>query len=160
MIYRKLLFVALLVLPIFAQAAKSLSEHDVQGLLNKADMAVSEKDINLMAETASEHAVYVYHVSLDGESRSSRSSRDEYLNNLRRGWSEYENYEYVRTDTKITLESDSKATVNMVVTEYITIDGQNVQAVTNETITVEVVRGKALITKVVGYVKLEIMTMT
>lgn len=152
--------VSLLALPMFAQASKSLNEQDVRELLQKTDMAVMQHNINLMAETASDNAIYVYHVRLDGASRSTRANKAEYLNSLRRGWSEYKNYEYSRNSAKITIESPQKATVSSKVTEFLTIDGQDLQAVTRETVTVEVVNGHPLITKVVGYVKVDYLTGT
>lgn len=159
--FKNFMFVALLAVPMFAHAAtKALTQEDVERILHQVDEASMQKDVNLLAEIASEKAVFVYHVSLDGESRSSRATKSEYLSNLRRGWSEYQSYEYVRNNASISIDNPKKATVKTVVTEYITIDGQSIEAVTHETVTIEIVRGKPLITKVVGYVNLELMTIT
>jgi hypothetical protein len=78
-------------------------------------------------------------------------SKQQYLQSLEDGWKQSEDYKYSIENMKISVENANKALVTADVKESMTMQGQHIEATTQEETTVELIGDSPLITKIVGY---------
>ncbi len=131
--------------------ADALSKETVQALISKSDQAISKKDIAALASLISETAK----ISLSMPTASGRQvtnlSKAGYINSLRQIWPLASNYNYRRENLNISLEN-GKAIVSADVAESMVLHGQYMSSTSSETVTIELVDGKPLITRMEGEV--------
>ncbi|MGH7480300.1 MAG: hypothetical protein ACREJ8_12050, partial [Candidatus Methylomirabilales bacterium] len=63
-------------------------------------------------------------------------------------------YEYKKTNVKITLSGPARAVVTATVSETVTVQGQTIRSTSTETAVIELVGGKPMITSVVANVQM------
>lgn len=132
--------------------AGGLTEQTIQQMLGKMDKAIQEKDAQGVVDLMSPDVSITMNISMGGRQQSVRINRDQYLQSLKEGWAAYEDYKYQRSNLKIEIaEGSKKAVVKADILESMAIDGQVVQATTREESMVELINGKPLFTKLVGY---------
>ncbi len=94
------------------------------------------------------------HVELRGKKWLEKQSKEEYLQMLTKGWKVFSDYKFARSNTSIFIKN-GEAFVTSNVEEYVRFQQQRMKSTSQQEVTVEVIRGKPLITKMVSYVKAE-----
>ena len=127
----------------------SLTEEIVRGVISELDSATENMDADPFSDALSDDVKIVITINMQGQSQVIRPSKKEYIVMLEEGWTEASNYEYTRTNLKIDIQGN-KAFITAIIRESMTVRGRNMNARTHEKVTMELINGKPLITKVVG----------
>lgn len=135
---------------ITTSAASELTEDAVKNIILKVDSAVSTLNAQKVADTMSSNVEITMYMSIQGKNQVIRPSKKEYLAMLQQGWDMYKNYKYNRSSLEIHIKNN-KALVTAHVNESMTVQGQQISAESKEEVTIELVGGNPLITKVTGY---------
>ena len=149
----KLVKVCFLAFSLFASAisfASDLTEESVKSVLSKIDNAVANLNANEVSKVLSDNVIITINITMQGQTQVMRPSKQEYIAMLEEGWAMYENYKYSKSNVKIKIQG-RKAFISADVRESMTVQGQNIAGESKEEITIELINGKPLITKVVGY---------
>lgn len=132
--------------------ANELTEAAVRALVDQVDRGAAEKNAALVAGALSDNAVITLNFTVKGQSAPPMAmSKEQYVQSLKEGWSQSENYQYRVENLKITLVSGTQALVTADVKETLTMQGQTIESTTQEETTVELVGGKPRITKIIAY---------
>ncbi len=146
----KVFFLVIYTMASLAATASELTEESVKAIIAKADNAASTLNANGISNVMSKNAIIVMNINMKGKEHVLKPSKQEYIAMLQQGWSTYKNYKYTKSDVVIKIEG-KKALVTANVKESMTVQGQNVSGESKEELTIELVNGKPLITKVIGY---------
>jgi hypothetical protein len=149
----KFLFLVCSLLASAAAFAADLSKAAIHDMLATVDAGIANKNAHGIEKLFSDRATITMHVNAGGQSRTATISKAEYFKTLRQGWGMYDDYQYNRSNLKIDLQG-RKAVVSDTIRETITTRGHKLTATTDEEVTVELVNGKPLITKVEGYTRM------
>ena len=144
--------VILTTLTIFAGVctAASLDEKTVVGILQTLDQAVLDKNIQPFENLISPNAdIKVYLGGPKGEVK--KFSKKEYIDALKQGWQNPQDYTYKRTSIKTRFSDDKrKAFIKSTVKESLTVKGQTVASTSEEEMTIELVNDTFVITKMIA----------
>lgn len=131
-----------------AATLKELTRANIETFLASIDTAIEARDVSAIeAVLAPDLKVFVTNVpSADGPQKI-EMSRDEYVKSMKENFAVAEAYKYSRSKLAIEiLDGGQKAIVKDMVTEDVTVQGQKIHSVTNETTTIELRDGKPLLT--------------
>ena len=127
----------------------SLTGEIVRGVISELDAATENMDADPFSDALSDDVKIVITINMQGQSQVIRPSKKEYIVMLEEGWAAASNYEYTRSNLKIDMQGN-KALVTAIIRESMTVRGRNLNTRTFEKVTMELIDGKLLITKVVG----------
>jgi len=145
------LFSILIYMVIFSTAnADDLTKQNVNVFLVSIDKAAVMKNANIISDTLSENVVIIINMTMEDKKQIMKLTKKDYVSILKRGWSIYKNYKYTRTNINIKIKNN-KAFVTSNIKESMTIEGKNISGSSKEETTIELIDGKLLITKLVGY---------
>jgi hypothetical protein len=130
--------------------ASGLTEESVKQLISRVNNAVNKLNAQEVASVLAENVKVTVHIRTKGSSQVMNLSKQEYLAALQQGWAMSTNYKYARTNTVIKIQGE-KALVSSLVKESMMVQGQSVSGNSKEEVTIELVRGKPLVTNVTAY---------
>ena len=131
--------------------AGQIDKATINSMLSEIDAAAQNKDASVVVKYISPDAKIVMYINVNGQKQVLKVTRAQYLDMLQQGWAVASNYKYQRNNTRIKiLDGGSRAVVTASVVESMTIQGQTVKGTSKEKSTIELVNGKAMITKLVG----------
>lgn len=100
------------------------------------------------------HWVYdvmiIMNINMQGQKHVMKPGKTEYISMVQQGWSSYSNYTYSKSDVVIKMQGDKSFVTNNV-SESMTVQGSKMSGESKEEVTIELVNGKPLITRKVGY---------
>lgn len=131
-------------------SAATLTEAAVKEFIEKVDHAAVTLNANEISDALSNDAVIIMNIKMQGQDHVMKPSKNEYITMLQQGWSTYENYKYAKSNVIIKIQGNI-AFVTANVKESMTVQGKDVTGESKEEVTIELINGKPLITKVVGY---------
>lgn len=131
-------------------SAAGLTNKSVEAVLAQIDNAANTLDANAVASVMSDDVSITMNISMQGKSQVLKPSKQEYIAMLQQGWAMYQDYKYKRSNVKIDLQGN-KAVVSADVSESMTVQGQTLAGVSKETVTIEVINGKPMVTRIVGH---------
>ncbi len=130
--------------------AGELTESSVKAFTEKVVSAILTKDTSKISDAMSDNVLIIINVNMQGENHVMKPAKKEYLSMLQQGWDMYKNHKYKQSNMVIKIEGN-RAIVTADISESMTVQGKEMSAETKEETTIELVNGKPLITKVVGY---------
>lgn len=133
--------------------ASELTEESVKHVISAVDNAVNTLNADEVAKTLSSNVSITMNIDIQGQKQVLKPSKREYISMLQQGWAQYKNYKYHRSNVRIKIHNN-KAFVTADISESMTIQGQNISGTSKEEVTIELVDGEPLITKVTGYVSM------
>ena len=147
----KSVFFATLVLLSGTIQAGQIDKAMINSMLSEIDAAAQKKDPAVVVKYISPDAKITMHINAGGQKQVLKVTRAQYLELLQQGWTMSSNYQYQRSNTRIKImDGGNKAIVTANVTESMNIQGQTVKGTSQETSTIELVNGRAMITELVG----------
>ncbi len=144
-----LVFISLATVIACSSSYDSLTEELVRSVISELDDATENMDANVFSDALSDDVKIVITMNFRGQSEVIRPSKQEYIVMLEEGWAAASNYEYTRSNLTIDMQGN-KALVTAIIRESMTVRGRNMNTRTFEKVTMELIDGKPLITKVVG----------
>ncbi len=130
--------------------AGELTESSVKALMEKVESAALTKDTSKISDVMSDNILIILNVNMQGENHVMKLAKKEYLSRLQQGWDMCKNYKYKQSNMVIKIEGN-RAIVTADSSESMTVQGKEVSGESKEETTIELVNGKPLITKIVGY---------
>lgn len=130
--------------------AGEITKSNVEAIIKKVDSAILTLDANKISDSMSDNIVIIMNVTMEGKKHVIKPSKKEYLAMLQQGWDIYKNYTYKKSNIVIKIEGN-RAVVTSDVSESMTVNGKKMSGESKEEITITLINGKPLITKVVGY---------
>jgi hypothetical protein len=149
----KAIFLLLSLVVATSSHGAGLTEETVKQVISRIDKAVNDQNANALANELSNDVSIKLNISMKGRKQAMTASKRQYISMLEQSWAKYSDYKYSRSDVKINIK-DNKAFVSAVVQESMTVQGQNVSGSSTEEVTIEMVNGKPLITKVLAHISL------
>jgi hypothetical protein len=134
--------------------AQQLDEQTVLKLVSEVDHVISKKDASALARFLSDNLTVVADVHASGQAQKLTMNKATYIESLRQAWAVGSDYEYKRTNTRITLSGPAKAVVTATIFETVTVQGQTIRSTSTETAVIELVGGTPMITSVVANVQM------
>lgn len=129
--------------------AGDLSKPHVREVIRAVERATNDLDVEALALTMADDVVIEFDITMLGESKVVRASKDEYVEVLAETWSRIDQYNYSRSDTRIKMVGDH-AIVSARVHESMVIDGHHVDGTSKEKVVIRMIAGQPKITKVYG----------
>jgi hypothetical protein len=148
-----LLWFVLLLAP-HTSVAQQLDEQTVLRLVSEVDHVISKKDANALAGYLSDNLTVIANVHASGQAQRLTMNKSSYIESLKQGWAVGSDYEYKRTNTKITLSGPAKAVVTATIFETVTVQGQTIRSTSTETAVIELVGSTPMITSVVANIQM------
>ena len=130
--------------------ASALTEENVRQLIARIDNAVNALDANALAKEFSNDVAITLHINIQGHEQIMRPSKNEYIALLEQAWAQFSNYKYSKSNLRIDMRG-GKAIVSALVHESMTIQGRELSGSSTEKVTIEMFKGKPVITEVVAY---------
>ncbi len=130
--------------------AGELTESSVKAFVEKVDSAMLTEDTSKISDAMSDNILIIANVNMQGENHVRKLTKKEYLSMLQQASDMSKNYKYKRSNMVIKIEGN-RAIVTSDISESMTMQGKEVSGETKEEITIELINGKPLITKMVGY---------
>jgi len=152
--HTKVLFWFVLFLVPCVSFAQQLDEQTVLKLVSEMDYAISKRDASALARFLSDNLTVIANVRASGQDQKLTMNKSSYIESVSQGWAVATDYEYKRTNTKITLSGPAKAVVTATISETVTVQGQTIRSTSTETAVIEIVGGKPMITSVVANVQM------
>ena len=131
-----------------------LTENAVMQVIARIDKAVNEQNTAALAKDLSDDVFIKMNISIKGRKQAMTASKRHYLSMLDQSWAQYSNYSYSRSNVEIDI-TGNKAIVSAVVKESMTFKGKNISGTSKEEVTIELVNGKPLVTRVFGHTNLQ-----
>ena len=128
--------------------AQELSESGVKAFSAKIHDAISRRDIETIVQHIAEHAVISGTMNVQGQTRTFRMNKAQYRHMLTLSWSAASNYQYDRSNEKISFDRD-QATITADIAESMEIQGQRNATKARERATVENIDGTLMLTQLV-----------
>ncbi len=150
----KVLFWVVLFLAPYVSFAQQLDEQTVLKMVSEVDHAISQRDASGLARFLSDNLTVIANVRASGQDQKLTMNKSSYIESVSQGWAVATDYEYKRTNTKITLSGPAKAVVTATISETVTVQGQTIRSTSTETAVIEIVGGKPMITSVVANVQM------
>ena len=149
----KVYVLVLFLMTSIAANASGLTEDSVKALIAKVDKAVITLNSSEISDLLSNNVVIIMNINMQGKDHVMKPNKQEYISMLKEGWATYTNYTYKKSNTIIKIKGET-ATVTANIKESMTVQGQDISGETKEEVTIKLVDGKPLVTKVVGYSKM------
>jgi hypothetical protein len=130
--------------------AGELTESSVKALMEKVDSVALTKDTSKLSDAMSDNVLIIMNVNMQGENHVRKLAKKEYLSMVQQGLDMYKDYKYKKSNMVIKIEGN-RAIVTADISESMTVQGKEISGETKEETTIELVNGKLLITKIVGY---------
>lgn len=130
--------------------AAELTNENVNILLSKADVAVSNLDADGVANVLSDNVILIMNIKTKGQTQVLTPSKQEFILMLKLGWLSIENFRYSKTNEVIQSDGD-KVIVTANINGTMTVHGQNNYLDANVEATIEIVNRDILITRLVAY---------
>jgi phosphoribosylformimino-5-aminoimidazole carboxamide ribonucleotide (ProFAR) isomerase len=146
----KIWFLVFSLAALTSACAPSLTEESAKQVISKIDNAVNTLNAQEVANALSDDVELILNINVQGQIQVLRPSKQEYIAMLQQGWAKSTNYEYSRSNMEIKIQGN-KAFVSTNVKESMTVQGQNISGESKEEVTIELINGSPLITKVIGY---------
>ena len=134
-----------------AASAENLNEAYIQEFIAEIDRTVMQKNITKLAEFLSDDISITTYVSILGNLRTETANKEKYLSMLEDVWKKTKDYHYSRQNLEIELLEDGKsARVSSTIRESMIFEGVPITSVATEANIIELINGKAQITKMTG----------
>ncbi len=130
--------------------AGELTESSVKAFVEKVDSAMLTEDTSIISDAMSDNILIIMNVNMQGKNQVMKPAKKEFLSMMQQGGDMCKNYKYKRSNMVIKIEGN-RAIVTADISESFTLQGKEISAESKEETTIELVNGKPLITKVVGY---------
>ena len=130
-----------------------LTEKTVKQVLARIDQAVNDQNANALAKELSNDVFVKLNISMKGRKQAMTASKKRYISMLEQAWAQTSDYKYSRSNVEINIKNNI-AFVSAIVHESMSVNGQNVSGSTSEDVTIEIVNGKPLVTRVMGHLSL------
>ena len=130
--------------------AGEITKSNIKAIIKKIDSAASTLDASKISDTMSDNVLIIMNITMQGKKYTMKPSKKEYLIMLQQSWDTYKNYTYKKSNVIIKIEKN-KAIVTSDVSESMTVNDKNISGESKEEITIKLINGKPLITKVIGY---------
>ncbi len=115
------------------------------------DKMIASQDVAGIGKWLSDDIEITMHTSVFGKLQTAKANKQQYLELLTNGWAMAEDYHYQKENVEIHyLEGGKSANITATVYESMTINGTPVKDRTTESMIVELINGKVLITKMTG----------
>lgn len=132
----------------FATAsAAELTEEAVREIISKVEKASNSQNIQGISDVLSNNFEIEGYITRYGQKEFSKKSKQEYLQMLKDGWAIYTHYESNVSNIVIKIKNN-KAFVTSNVSESATYQGRTMTAHSKQEVTLEVVNGVLLVTKI------------
>ena len=131
--------------------ASELTEDAVQEVVTTIDSSMKNKNLQGVADCLSSDVEIVSHVNfinLQGGNEINTRSKQEYIDMIKEGWDKYTHYTYNVSNVVIKI-SNNKALVTSDIEESATYQGRTLIANSKQKVTVEIIEGEPLVTKMV-----------
>ncbi len=148
-VFKNYFFVIFLLLSLNAFAAE-LTKENVNILLSKADLAVSNLDADGVANVLSDNVILIMNIKTKEQTQVLTPSKQEFIVMLKLGWLSVENFKHSKTNEVIKSDGD-KVIVTADVNESMTVNGQENYVDAKVEATIEIVNRNILITRLVAY---------
>ena len=126
-----------------------ITESDVNNLISSSDRAINYLDANALSKIISNNAEIIINIEANGKVSTVKLTKNKYIDSLKQGWSTYKDYRFSKSDVNITIKNNT-AFVTSDVKEIMTVNGNTIVGKSKEEVTLELVDGILLITKIVG----------
>ena len=140
-------FIVFLLLPVNVFAA-DLTKENVNILLSKADVAVSNLDATGVANVLSDNVILVVNIKSNDQTQVWTPSKQEFILMLKLGWLSVEDFKHHKTNEVIKNEGD-KVIVTADVNGTMKVNGETNYVAAKMEATIEIVNRNLLITKLV-----------
>ena len=130
-----------------------LTEDTVKQVISRIDKAINNQNSAALAKELSTYASIKFNITLKGRKQAMTASKRRYISMLEQSWAQYSDYKYSRSNMTIDIKNN-KALVSAVVQESMVFRGQKVSGSTKEEVTIELINGEPLVTKVIGHTRL------
>jgi hypothetical protein len=138
------------------KSVSEISEEDVRKISNEIQTSAINKDIEGTMKFFAPNIIINVTADTPFGPQRMRLSPEEYEAETKRGWAVASEYEYRRENEKIMISEDRRsATAEMDVVESMVIEGRKFRSKTHETVTLEIVDGKILVTVLEAVVALQ-----
>lgn len=127
--------------------ATEVSEASVTALVAQLDKAISARDAEGVGRLISPGVKMTWVVSVNGVRQVAHLNKAQYMEMLRAGWAQAEEYSYERKNTTIRV-SGGRAMLSGTVIERMRLGGERITGRSTESATVELVGGRLLITEI------------
>ena len=117
------LFLSLVVVP--AAYAAEMTEEMVKQTISRVDNAVNDLNARALAKELSDNVSITMNINMQGQKQVMKPSKQEYISMLAKGWAQYKNYKYSRTNMSIKIKGN-KAYISADIKESMTMQGKNI----------------------------------
>jgi len=149
--YNYLFSLILLFFSVSIANAENFNEAHLHKFIEEIDKTVMQQDITKLAGFLSDDITITTYVSILGNLRTHSSNKTNYLKTVEAAWEKAENYQYSRENIEIELlDNGKKARISSTIRESMIYDGIPITSIATEANIVELIDGKAQITKVTG----------
>jgi len=149
--YNYLFSLILLFFSVSIANAEDFTEAHLHKFIEEIDKTVMQQDITKLAGFLSDDITITTYVSILGNLRTHSSNKTNYLKTVEAAWKKAENYQYSRENIEIELlDNGKKARISSTIRESMIYDGIPITSIATEANIVELIDGKAQITKVTG----------
>ncbi len=149
--YINLFTFVLLLFSISIVSAENLNEAHIHEFIDEIDKTVLQQDITKLAGFLSDDITITTYVSILGNLRTHTANKEDYLKTVEAAWKKAKDYHYTRQNLEIELlEDGKKARVSSTIRETMVWDGIPITSIATEANIIELIDGKAQITKVTG----------
>jgi hypothetical protein len=143
------------------KSAVYITEDDIWNIMDEVEVATLDKDIDGVMKYLAPSVVIHVSVSSPYGPMKEPMSREEYREKTLKGWAMATNYEYGYENEKIKLSDDGQtAVVETDVIESYVLEGRTINTETHERITLQVLDGEILVTRIDAYMRMPFDDMT
>ncbi len=147
------LLLSFIIMAFTAASAADLSEQAVKQVIASFDAANAAKNGQQIVSLMVDDVELTLHIDAQGQQQVIELTKPEYAALLQQSWDMAANYQYSRSNLAIQMQGN-KALVTADIKESMTVQGQNISALTKTETVVESVDGKAMITRVTGFTRM------
>ena len=133
-------------------AADRISKEDIRQVIHATDTAALNRDATAIGMHLSKSFSRVIEFPVENLMAKVKLNKDKYLELIRDGWVDINDYDYRREDVRIHIMPDGKSGASYsTVTEHMVIDGEEMISRFREYATYEMEDGRPVITLVTGH---------
>lgn len=131
--------------------AADLTRSQVDAFISRADVAINNFDADTLIKDFSDNVKITFNFHFHGQTQVMQPSKAEYVALLKEGWAQLSNYQYSRSNLNVELQG-KRAVITCDITESMDVNGQHLETIASEEVTVELINGKILVTSMVGHI--------
>lgn len=146
----KFLLCFVLFLTPLSSFAQQFDEKAVQELLSHLEQAIVDKDAAAYAALLSDDVIVTTNYRASGQTRGMTLNKSGYIEAMKQVWATSPDYTFSKSNVTVTVFGPTNAVVTATVFETATIRGHTIHSTTDETITVEFLGNKPVITSIFG----------